>query len=169
MQLVEKYPNSQQAQQAKKKYNPDRKVMSGKNIPSFELTSIDSDEIFTPDSFKGKYVLYDIWATWCGPCVREMPNLHKAYEMYKDKNFTIFSLSIDKKKEDIDKFRNGRWKMPWEHTFLPGVWESKLTEIFEVSSVPRPILVGPDGKIITVNPNELRGEQLIQTIGKYVN
>ena len=166
--LVSEYPNSQQAAIAQKKYNPNRKVLPGKSIPDFELTSVDSQETYTPETFKGKYVLYDVWATWCGPCVREMPNLHKAYEQFKDKNFTIFSLSIDKRISDIDKFRKGKWKMPWQHTFMPGVWESKLTEIFEVTSVPRPILVGPDGKIISTSPQELRGEQLIRTIGRYV-
>jgi len=165
--LVKEYPTHWAADRARKDYSPDKKILVGKPIPAFRYVSLDNPNvIFTQDSYKGKYVLIDLWATWCGPCVAEMPNLHKAYEKFKGPDFEILSLSMDQDKERMTPFRK-RFAMPWNHGFAPGVWQSQIAELFEASSIPKPILVGPDGKIIAITTG-LRGEDLEKTLSTYL-
>lgn len=165
--LVNEYPTHWAAETARKDYSPDKKILVGKHIPSFSYVSLDDPRVtFTPESYKGKYVLIDLWATWCGPCVAEMPNLHKAYEKFKGPDFEVLSLSMDQDKERITPFRK-KWTMPWNHGFAPGVWQSQIAELFEASSIPKPILVGPDGTILAITTG-LRGEDLEKTLSTYL-
>lgn len=167
--LTKNFPEMYAAKRAEKEYNPDKRMIVGKTIPNFLFQGIEEQNgiVITPATLKGKWVLIDNWATWCGPCVSEMSALHKTFEKFKDKNFTILSVSYDRKATDVTKFRNGKWKMPWLHCFSEGVWENEAARIFEVSGIPKPILIDPNGKIIALE-NELRGELLEQTIGKYI-
>lgn len=165
--LIKEYPDHWATDRARKEYSPDKKILPGKPIPSFSYTSLDDPAVtFTPATYAGKYLLIDLWATWCGPCVAEMPNLHKAYEKFKGPDFEILSISIDQDKDRIPVFRK-RWPMPWNHTFSPGVWKSDVVSFFEVSGIPKPILVGPDGKIIAITTG-LRGEDLEKTLAQYL-
>lgn len=165
--LQTEYPTSRAAQSAKKEFNPDRAVNVGKTIPDFSFIDVrDTAQRVTPATLKGKWVLIDNWATWCGPCVREMPVLHQIYEKFKAKNFEILSVSFDRTMNDIARFRDTKWEMPWLHAFSPGVWQNEATKIFEVTGIPKPILINPDGVIVTLDG--LRGEVLEQTLNKYL-
>lgn len=166
-QLLKGYPTHWTSDRARKEYSPDKKILVGKQVPAFSYVSLDDARVtFTKDTYKGKYVLIDLWATWCGPCVAEMPNLHKAYEKFKGPDFEVLSLSMDQDKERIKPFRQ-KWAMPWNHGFAPGVWQSQIAELFEASSIPKPILVGPDGKIIAITTG-LRGADLEKTLSTYL-
>ena len=96
-----------------------------------------------------------------------MPELHTAYEEFGGENFEILSISFDGAPEDVAKFRKKKWDMPWLHAFAEGNFQSDLAKTFEVSGIPKPILVDPNGMIIATEM-ELRGEKLSQTLARYV-
>jgi thiol-disulfide isomerase/thioredoxin len=164
--LQKDYPDTRAARLGKLQYKGNRNVKVGVGVPEFSVVSlINNQETYSQESLKGKYYLIDFWATWCGPCVGEMGNLHKAYEKFKGKNFEILSLSFDGSPEDVNTFRQGKWKMPWLHTFVESGFQSELAKRFEVVGIPKPVLVDPTGKIIAVEV-DLRGEKLEQTLTK---
>jgi len=148
-------------------YNPDAVVMVGKHVPGFEVSTLGSSQKVSDKSMLGKYYMIDFWATWCGPCVGEMASMHSAYEKFKGKKgFEIVSLSMDAAENKIAPFRS-KWKMPWVHAFIPGIWDAELAKKFEVASIPKPILVGPDGTIVAM-AESLRGDELEKTLSKYL-
>ena len=148
--------------------NPDAIVQVGHQVPSFEVTLLGNSGKVSNTSMLGKYYMIDFWATWCGPCVREMPTIHKVYEKFKGKKgFEILSLSMDEAETPIAPFRAKKWKMPWLHSFIPGIFEAVLAKKFEVAGIPKPVLVGPDGNIVAMQ-EELRGEALEKTLTKYL-
>ena len=96
---------------------------------------------------KGKYVLIDFWASWCGPCRREMPNVKKLYDAYKSKGFDIVGLSLDQDKAAwlaaIKKL-----DLPWHHLSDLKYWDSLAASTYGINSIPATLLIGPDGKVI---------------------
>jgi len=147
--------------------NPDLGIAKGKYVPDFEIKNIDGDKTISNKKLLGKTYLIDFWATWCAPCVEEMPNLHAVYEKYKDKNFAIVSFSYDRQREAVFKFRKDKWAMPWEHVYLTGAEKEKISKEFEVDGIPKPILIDPQGTIIATEM-ELRGDDLEKTLSKYL-
>ncbi len=115
-----------------------------------------SGRMVTLQSFRGKYVLVDFWASWCGPCRMENPNLVSAYNKYKDKNFTVLGVSLDRDKnawlQAIAK--DG---LQWTHVSDLKFWGNEAARLYKISAIPQNFLVGPDGIIVGRN---LRGEEL---------
>lgn len=107
-------------------------------------------------SFKGKYLLVDFWASWCGPCRRKNPGIVKTFNQYKDKNFTILGVSLDSKKEAWLK-AVGDDKLDWAQVSDLKFWKNEVAELYGVRAIPQNFLLNPDGKIIAKN---LNGEQL---------
>jgi peroxiredoxin len=177
--LISDYPDTKEAKNAKFRFGKDKTISIGKQIPDFSLVNIDNkNEKITPEYLKGKYVLVDVWGTWCLPCIMELPNLVEAYNKFKDKNFTIYSVAIDASESNVTKFRENKNKMPWLkpeeqiesnlpwlHSYA-GTWESDMVAKFEVTGVPSTFLIDPLGKIIAIEG--LRGEELIKTLEKFI-
>lgn len=167
--MIGKFPNSKAAKNVKERlFDKEIKISKGNLAPQFSLTSLDDPNVtFTIDSFKGKILLIDFWAVWCFYCKAELPGLTKAYEKFHSKGLEILSISYDRSPEDVAKYRKEFFKMPWLHTFVEGELKKELDKKFEISAIPKPVLIdGNTGKIIAIT-NELRGEQLDKTLEKF--
>lgn len=130
----------------------------GAIAPDFEQT----DTLGHPvklSSFKGKYVLLDFWASWCGPCRQENPNVVKAFNRFKNKNFTIIGVSLDRREsafawlEAIKSDHLGGWTQLSDLKF----WNNAVAQLYFVQSIPKNFLIDPAGKIIA---QDLRGDDL---------
>jgi thiol-disulfide isomerase/thioredoxin len=165
--LAGEYAGTKAAEKAAVLYAPDRKIQPGNRIPDFTVRSMDDPGVsWSRDGLDGRVVMLDFWATWCGPCITEMPYLHEAHEKWRDDGFTILSLSFDLAPEDVESFRaEGDWPMPWLHTYVQNGAESDLAAELDVVNIPRAILIGRDGSILATN-EALRGEKLEQTLAR---
>lgn len=115
---------------------------------------------------KGNYVLVDFWASWCGPCVREMPAIKALYEKYKAKGFDIVGVSLDQDKAAWTGAIK-RLDLPWHHMSDLKGWKSAATAAYGINSIPATLLVGPDGKIVAFGLRaEGLGEKLKEIYGE---
>jgi thiol-disulfide isomerase/thioredoxin len=114
-------------------------------------------------AFKGKVVLVDFWATWCGPCVQELPNVIETYKKYHSQGFEIIGISLDSSREKLDAFIKSHDGLTWAQYFDGQGWKNKLAGQYGVHGIPFTVLVGPDGKILGKG---LRGEALGEAVGK---
>jgi len=167
--LLKDFPDSLEARKAKERLESEAKTAVGAVAPAFDLASLEDPAVrYTPASFKGSYVLIDFWASWCPDCVREMPNLHAVWDRFKGKGLVVLSLSLDRQAEHVAKYRaRAASPMPWKHAFLEGAWKSPVVEAYGVKSIPKPVLVGPDGRIVA-NGGDLRGENLGKTLARFL-
>mgnify|MGYP000404569907 CR=1 FL=1 len=130
-------------------------LKAGADAPDITLNTIDGKPFALKD-LRGRYVVLDFWASWCGPCLREVPNVKAIYEKYHDKGFEIFGVSLDE--------TAGPWKaaikkndMNWHHVSSLKGWECPVAKQYNVTGIPRMYIIDPEGKIIA---QDLRGEEL---------
>ncbi|HTF90378.1 MAG TPA: TlpA disulfide reductase family protein [Planctomycetota bacterium] len=142
---------------------PDHSV--GMVITPFEAKDTEGKSVSFPADFKGKVVLLDFWATWCGPCMQEMPNVVRAYEKFHAAGFEILGVSLDNEKS-IEKMPDvmANAKMTWRQVADGKYWQAEIAQIYAINSIPATFLVdGTTGKIIGAG---LRGEKLDEALAK---
>ena len=125
----------------------------GSVLPNVELPDAEGKMVST-ESLRGKYVLVDFWATWCGPCMRELPNLQNAYQKYHEKGFEVYSISLD---HDKDAWLNGIKTKELSWICVMDLEGSPTAKQMAIKYIPTTFLLNPDGVIVAVN---LRGEEL---------
>jgi peroxiredoxin len=143
-----------------------RATSVGAMAPVFTQNDVNDKPVSLTD-FHGKYVLVDFWASWCGPCRGENPNVVKAYNQYKDKNFTVLGVSLDRpgKKDDwlaAIKADGLEWTQVSDLKF----WDNDVAKLYGIKSIPQNYLLDPTGKIIGKN---LRGDDLNKKLAELFN
>ena len=133
----------------------------GSIAPDFTMNGVD-DKPFSLSQLKGQYVLVDFWASWCGPCRGENPNVVAAFNKYKNKNFTVLGVSLDDDK--------GKWlaaikedNLSWKHISDLKGWTNAAVSLYGFDGIPYNVLIDPQGKILAT---ELRGSALDEFLGK---
>jgi peroxiredoxin len=136
-------------------------ISVGNTAPDFTLPDVDGKP-FTLSSLRGKYILVDFWASWCGPCREENPNVVTAYKQFKDKNFSIVGVSLDQEKDawlTAIKADGLIWKQVSDLKY----WNNAAATLYSVQSIPFNVLIDPTGKIIGTS---LRGADLTNTLNE---
>ncbi|HYV26878.1 MAG TPA: TlpA disulfide reductase family protein [Candidatus Eisenbacteria bacterium] len=170
-QIKTDFPDSTQAKQLDKvlasieKQAESKKAQSGLvegvKFPDFDEKDI-AGKPLSIAKYKGKVVLVDFWATWCGPCVGELPNVLNTYGKYHGKGFEIVGISLDQEEKKLTDFTTEK-KMPWQQFFDGKGWGNKLAVKYGVNSIPATYLLDGEGKIIAKN---LRGPELEAAVAK---
>jgi thiol-disulfide isomerase/thioredoxin len=165
------YPDTKWAGQADKAFAMIEKQSAAKKIkgslevgsqfPAFNVTSVDGKPLSIAD-VKGKVILIDFWATWCGPCRGELPNVIATYQKYHADGFEIIGVSLDEDKAKLTAYTESM-KMNWPQFFDGKGWSNELAAKYGIESIPATFLLDGQGKIIG---KDLRGEELKAAVAK---
>jgi len=137
----------------------------GQKITAFEAKTTDDRTVMFPGDYKGKVVMIDFWATWCGPCMEEVPNLVKVYNAYHDQGFEILGISLDNEKsmprlKPVTKEKG----MTWAQVADGKYWDAEIAQLYVIQSIPAALLVDGDTGEIIADSRTLRGAKLEETI-----
>ena len=156
--IHERLGNSELAAEYRKKADP-MSALVGKVVPNFSATDLDGKPISLQD-YRGKVVLLDFWAVWCGPCVGEMPNVKKVYETHKDKGFDIIGISLDTDEERLRNYLKEN-DIPWQQIYSGKGWDSPLAKQYHIRGIPAPWLIARDGTLISREARGVKLERLV--------
>ena len=137
-------------------------IQPGVQAPEISLPDT-SDSIINLSSLKGKVVLIDFWASWCGPCRQSIPSIVKLHNKYKDKGFEVLGVSLDAKKKDwlaAVKY----FKMKYTLVMDSAAWNSKIAGMYGVEAIPASFLVDREGKIIAVDLDGKKLEKKVEEV-----
>ncbi len=154
--LSKQYPDNVLVQELHSKLQETNNLAIGSLAPEIDLPNPAGKNIKL-SSLRGKYVLIDFWAAWCGPCRKESPNMVKLYEEFNPKGFDIYSVSLDKTKNDWEKAIKKDGLEKWTHVSDLQYWNSAAGQAYGVESIPFTVLIDKEGKIIAKG---LRGDDL---------
>lgn len=141
-----------------------RIIRIGEQAPQFVAKTLDGKP-FELSDLRGKIVLVDFWATWCGPCIAEMPNIRKTLDKYgEDGDFVVLGISLDNDEKTVGKFIRKR-EIPWAQIVTGPADKSAIAQQYFVAGIPATFLIGPDGKVVAKN---LRGKSLQKEVAKLV-
>lgn len=155
--LAQNLKDSEAGKQLKQSFASLKATAIGTLAPDFTQTDVDGKPVKL-SSFRGKYVLLDFWASWCGPCRQENPNVVRIFNKYKDKNFTVLGVSLDRpdgKAAWLNAIKDDG--LTWTHVSDLKYWNNAAASLYFVQSIPQNFLIDPDGKIVAKN---LRGAEL---------
>jgi thiol-disulfide isomerase/thioredoxin len=149
--------------QNKQRHDEMQFLSPGKLAPDFAQPKADG-KILKVSDLKGKVVLIDFWASWCGPCRKENPNVVKLYQKYADKGFTILSVSLDKDKNAwLEAIKRDNLSWP-NHVSDLKAWANEAAQLYKVTGIPFTVLLDQEGKIIDKNLRGVELELKLQTI-----
>ena len=164
-QIPAEYDNDKTIQRIKENFTKMKATAVGQQFTDFEMKDLKGKNVKLSDYVgKGKVVLVDFWASWCGPCRREMPNLVEAYKQYKGKNFEIVGVSLDRD-EAAWKNMSKELKITWPQMSDLKFWQCEGAQLYAVSSIPHTVLIDGNGTIIA---RGLHGKALLDKIAEVV-
>ncbi len=155
--LSDRIKSTETAKVLKKSLDGLRNTTIGVMAPDFTQADVTGAPVKL-SSFRGKYVLVDFWASWCGPCRQENPNVVRAYNRYKDKNFTVLGVSLDRESGKADWLAAIKSDgLSWTQVSDLKFWNNAAAALYDVTAIPSNFLIDPNGKIVGKN---LRGDDL---------